>query len=59
MLEGLFNIPGVGQFLVISMRQNDVPAVQAAVLLIAVAVTASNFVVDVAYAWLDPRIRYA
>jgi peptide/nickel transport system permease protein len=58
-LESLFSVPGAGQFIVISLNQNDFPVVQGVVLIIAVALVLTNLVVDLAYAWLDPRIRYA
>jgi peptide/nickel transport system permease protein len=57
-LETIFGIPGAGQFIVISQQQNDFPMVQGVVLIIAVALVTTNLVVDVAYAWLDPRIRF-
>jgi len=58
-LESMFSIPGAGQFIVISLQQNDQPVVQGVVLIIAVALVTTNLVVDLTYAWLDPRIRYA
>jgi peptide/nickel transport system permease protein len=58
-LESLFSVPGAGQFIVISLKQNDLPVVQGVVLIIAVALVLTNLVVDLAYAWLDPRIRFA
>jgi peptide/nickel transport system permease protein len=58
-LESLFSVPGAGQFIVISLNQNDFPVVQGVVLIIAVALVFTNLVVDLAYAWLDPRIRYS
>ena len=58
-LERIFGIPGAGQFIVISMQQNDFPMVQGTVLIIGIALVATNLVVDLAYAWLDPRIRFA
>jgi peptide/nickel transport system permease protein len=57
-LESLFSIPGAGQFTVISLRQNDFPVVQGFVLIIAVVLVMTNLLVDMTYAWLDPRIRY-
>ncbi len=57
-LESMFSVPGAGQFLVISLRQNDFPVVQGVVLIIAIVLVLTNLVVDLAYAWLDPRIRY-
>jgi len=58
-LESLFSVPGAGQFIVMSLNQNDFPVVQGVVLIIAVALVLTNLVVDLAYAWLDPRIRYS
>jgi peptide/nickel transport system permease protein len=57
-LETIFSIPGMGLFLVTSVKQNDFPVAQGIVLVIAVALVFTNLVVDLAYAWLDPRIRY-
>jgi peptide/nickel transport system permease protein len=57
-LESMFALPGVGQFVVISFKQNDLPMVQGIVLLVAMVLVMTNIVVDVSYAWLDPRIRY-
>lgn len=57
-LEWMFSIPGAGQFIVISLQQNDQPVVQGAVLIIAVALVTTNLIVDLTYALLDPRIRY-
>jgi peptide/nickel transport system permease protein len=57
-LERIFGIPGAGLFIVISMQQNDFPMVQGTVLIIGIALVTTNLVVDVAYAWLDPRIRF-
>ncbi len=58
-LESLFTIPGVGQFTVLSMKQNDYPVVQGFVLIVALVLVMTNLVVDLTYAWLDPRIRYS
>jgi peptide/nickel transport system permease protein len=57
--ETVFNIPGVARFLVESIRARDYPIVQNLVMFIAIVVVAVNFLVDLAYASLDPRIRYA
>jgi peptide/nickel transport system permease protein len=58
-LESIFLIPGMGLYAVEGVRQNDYPVVQAMVLLVALFLVFVNLVVDVIYAWLDPRIRYA
>ena len=57
-LERIFSIPGMGNFLLTSLEQRDYPAVQAVVLLSAVVVVFSNLIVDLSYAIIDPRIRY-
>ena len=57
-LEFLYNIPGIGFYIVSSIRQFDYPVVQGAVLVVAVTLVFVNLLVDVAYGWLDPRIRY-
>ncbi len=56
--ETVFSWPGIGRELVFSVSQNDYPLAQASFLLIASVVLISNLVVDVLYAYLDPRIRY-
>jgi peptide/nickel transport system permease protein len=56
--ETIFGIPGVGRLAMDSLLARDFPVIQAVVLLMAVAVVLSNLLVDVLYAYLDPRIRY-
>jgi peptide/nickel transport system permease protein len=56
--ETVFNIPGVARFLVEAIRWRDYPIVQNLVMFIAVVVVVINFLVDMTYAYLDPRIRY-
>ena len=56
-VEQIFNLPGLGSLMVRSIQAKDVPVVQAAVLLIAAIYVIVNAVVDVAYVYLDPRIR--
>jgi peptide/nickel transport system permease protein len=57
--ETVFNIPGVARFLVEAIRARDYPIVQNLVMLIAFCVVVVNFLVDMAYMALDPRIKYA
>jgi peptide/nickel transport system permease protein len=57
--ETVFNIPGVARFLVEAIRWRDYPIVQNLVMFVAVIVVVTNFLVDMAYTALDPRIRYA
>jgi peptide/nickel transport system permease protein len=56
--ETVFTWPGIGRELVFSVSHNDYPLAQASFLLIAIVVLLSNLVVDLLYAYLDPRIRY-
>lgn len=57
-VEQVFSWPGMGQLVVDAIDRRDFPVIQAAVLLVAVAVVVANLLVDVVYAALDPRIRY-
>jgi peptide/nickel transport system permease protein len=57
--ETVFNIPGVARFLVEAIRWRDYPIVQNLVMFIAVVAVSVNFLIDLLYAVLDPRIRYA
>jgi peptide/nickel transport system permease protein len=57
--ETVFNIPGVARFLVEAIRWRDYPIVQNLVMFIAVIVVVINFLVDLLYAALDPRIKYS
>jgi peptide/nickel transport system permease protein len=56
--ETVFTWPGLGRELVFAVSNNDYPLALAAFLLIAAVVLVANLVVDLLYAYLDPRIRY-
>ncbi len=56
--ETIFAWPGVGQLAIQSIYSRDYPVVQATVLLVAIGYVAVNLLVDVAYAYLNPRIRF-
>jgi peptide/nickel transport system permease protein len=56
-IETIFALPGVGRLLVTAIFAQDYPVVQAAVLLISVSYVCINFLVDLCYALLDPRVR--
>src|SRR5262245_39159561 len=56
--ETIFAWPGVGRLLIQSISTRDYPAVQGCILLIAVTYVSMNLLVDLAYGFLDPRIRY-
>jgi peptide/nickel transport system permease protein len=57
-IETLFRVPGMGQLMVQAIFQQDFTVVQGSVLVMALAVLLANLATDVAYAWLDPRIKY-
>jgi len=57
-IEWIFGIPGMGQFLVDAIVQRDYPVIQGINLVIVTIIVVTNLTVDVAYAVLDPRIRY-
>jgi peptide/nickel transport system permease protein len=57
--ETVFSWPGIGLLAIKSIGSRDYPIVQSAVLLVAMAFVFVNLLVDLAYGWLDPRIRYA
>lgn len=56
--EQIFTWPGIGRELIFAVSNNDYPLAQACFLLIALVVLVANLVVDLLYAWLDPRITY-
>jgi peptide/nickel transport system permease protein len=55
----LFSWPGIGSLLVDSVLQRDVPAVQGCILVVVLFFLTINMLIDVLYAVIDPRIRYA
>ena len=57
-VESIFGLPGLGWVILQGIYQRDYPVVQGAVLFVAVVFVLVNLVVDLGYAWLDPRIRY-
>lgn len=56
--EQVFNLNGIGKLFVQSIAQRDYTMTQALVIVVAVTFIVVNFIVDILYAWLDPRIRY-
>jgi peptide/nickel transport system permease protein len=56
-IENVFHLPGLGRLLFQAIAQRDLIVVREIVLLLAVAVVAVNFLVDLAYLVLDPRLR--
>jgi oligopeptide transport system permease protein len=57
-VEQIFAIPGMGRHFVASIGQRDYPLITGATLVYAVFLVISNLLVDITYAWLDPRITY-
>ena len=56
--EYIFGIPGAGQLMITSVFDRDYPVIMALVLIVAVAFLIANLMVDIAYRFIDPRIRY-
>jgi peptide/nickel transport system permease protein len=56
--ETVFNVPGMGRLAVTSVLNQDYPYVQGIILIVSAAVLLINFLVELMYGWLDPRIRY-
>ena len=58
-VETIFALPGMGRLTVEAILYRDYPVVQTNVMLVAATLVTLNLVVDLTYAWLDPRIRYS
>lgn len=58
-IENIFSIPGLGSLLVESIQSKDMPVVQAVAILLATIIFVFNFIIDIMYAVVDPRIRMA
>lgn len=56
--ETVFTLNGIGSFLVDAIAHRDVPVVQSLIILIAFTFVFVNLVIDLIYAWIDPRISY-
>ena len=57
-IETMFSWPGVGRLAVFALQRADYPVIQVIVMLSAIAILVANLLTDIAYAYLDPRIRY-
>jgi peptide/nickel transport system permease protein len=57
--ESVFNIPGIGRLVYESIQHSDLPMIQGTVLLGTFFIVMANLIVDILYAFLDPRVRYA
>lgn len=56
-VENIFSLPGIGRLISVSINSRDLPLIQGLVLYLAVIVVICNFVVDIVYSLIDPRIR--
>src|SRR5256884_1546047 len=59
LVETVFNIPGIGRLNYVAITHADFPIVQGTVLLAALFIIVANILVDIVYAYLDPRVRYS
>lgn len=57
MVETIFNIPGIGTFLVNSVNGRDYPAIQSTVLILSFSFVVVNTIVDILYGFVDPRVK--
>lgn len=57
-IEEIFAIPGIGRALMVAITTRDLPSIQAGALIMAATYAVTNTLADMAYAFLDPRIRY-
>ena len=58
LVETIFRWPGMGREIVLSVQRHDYPTAQAAFLVLGVMVIIMNFITDLLYGWLDPRVTY-
>jgi peptide/nickel transport system permease protein len=58
-IETVFNIPGIGRLNLDAINHSDFPIVQGTVILATLFIVVANIFVDIAYAYLDPRVRYS
>jgi peptide/nickel transport system permease protein len=59
LVETVFDIPGIGRLNYVAITHSDYPIIQGTVLLAALFIVVANIVVDIIYAFLDPRVRYS
>jgi ABC-type dipeptide/oligopeptide/nickel transport system permease component len=58
-IETIYSVPGIGRYFVSAISQRDYGVIMATTVLFAATVAVLNVVVDVLYAYIDPRIRYS
>ena len=57
--EQVFNLNGIGKLFIESVQNHDYAMTEALVMLVVLIFVVTNFIIDLCYAWLDPRIRYS
>jgi peptide/nickel transport system permease protein len=57
-IETLFGWPGVGILLIQAIEKRDLPLIEGSVIVIAIMIIGVNLLVDIAYTFIDPRVRY-
>ena len=57
-LEQIWSLPGIGTLMLKAIQQRDYPVIQGIIIVLGLLVMLINLVVDLSYAWLNPRIRY-
>jgi peptide/nickel transport system permease protein len=58
-IESVFALPGIGRYLLEGIQYRDYPVIQALNLIFATVIVLTNLLVDLLYAWFDPRVRYS
>jgi peptide/nickel transport system permease protein len=58
-VESVFGLPGIGRLAVRSLQRQDLPPIMGIIVLVTVAILVFNLVVDLLYAWLDPRVGHS
>ncbi len=57
--EQIFSIPGIGQMVITAVAQRDYPVIQGALIMVGTVYVLINFLTDIAYGVIDPRVRIA
>jgi len=57
-IEAVFSLPGVGRLIIGAIQRRDFPIIQGGLLITAATFVFVNIIVDLAYGWLDPRVRH-
>ena len=57
-IEQIFDLPGMGSYVLEVLQRRDYVSVQSITLVFAGIILVLNFVIDISYTWLDPRIRF-